>query len=88
MKSILNFEHLEINMNLRAYILTKIRTPKYVVKQMFKNSRCGRPYNKQHGKRSKTPLKSARQRLYERMKEIVKERNWVGRSLSNRYAEC
>ena len=32
MKSILNFEHLERNMNLRAYILTKIRTPKYVVK--------------------------------------------------------
>ena len=37
---------------------------KYVVKQMSKNSRCRRPYGKQHGKRSQTLLKYARQHFY------------------------
>ena len=58
-KSRLNLEHFEKHMNLIAYKLTKIRTPKGVVKQMSKKSRFRRPYEKQHGKRSQTLLKSA-----------------------------
>ena len=64
LKSRLNFEHFEKHMNLIAYALTKIRTTKCVVRQMSNTSHFGRPYNKQHGKRSKTLLKSARQHLY------------------------
>ena len=48
-------------MNVIAYVLTKIRTKKNVVRQMSKDSCFRRPYDKQHGKRSKTLLKSARE---------------------------
>ena len=49
-------------MNLIAYALTKIRTPKGALGQMSSHFR--RPSDKQYGKRSKTLLKSALQHLY------------------------
>ena len=57
-KSTLNFEHLEKNVNLIAYVLMTVRTPKYVVRELSKMPSFRRPYNKQHGNRSQTLLKS------------------------------
>ena len=34
LKPVLNFEHFQKNMKLLGYVLTKIRTPKDVVRQM------------------------------------------------------
>ena len=42
-KSRLNFEHLEKNMNLIAYVFMKIRTPKDVVKELSKKSHSEDP---------------------------------------------
>ena len=44
-------------MTLIADIVRNMRTPKYVVKQMSKNSRFRRPFHKQHGKRGQKLLK-------------------------------
>ena len=60
----LNFEHLGKNMSTIAYLLTKIETPKHVVRQMSKKSCFRRPCDMQHGKRFQTLLKSARQHNY------------------------
>ena len=54
-----NFENYENNMNVIAYVLTKIRTLKDVVRPMSKKFRFRRSFNKQHGKRSQTLLKYA-----------------------------
>ena len=55
----LNFEHFEKKKKtLIAYVFRKLQTAKDVVKQMSKKSLSGRPFNKQHGKWSKTPLKT------------------------------
>ena len=51
-------------MTLIVYVLPKLRTAKDVVTWMYKKSRCRIPFGKQHGQRSKTVLKSARQHLY------------------------
>ena len=61
----LNFEHLEKNMNLIAYVFMKIRTPKDVVKKLSKKSHFRGPFDKQHGNQSQTLLKSAQQHLYD-----------------------
>ena len=50
-------------MTLIVYVLPKLRTAKDVT-WMYKKSRCRIPFGKQHVKRSKTVLKSARQHLY------------------------
>ena len=41
-----------------AYVLTKLLTPKSLVRQMFKKSRFRKPYEKWHGKWCQTLLKS------------------------------
>ena len=51
-------------MTLVADLFRKSETLKNVVRQMHKKSRFRRPFDKQHGKRDKTMLKSARQDLY------------------------
>ena len=51
-------------MTLIAYLLTKLRTLKDVDRQISKKSCFRRPYDKQHGKRSRTLLKYAREHLY------------------------
>ena len=51
-------------MTLRAYVFPKLQTEKDVVREMSKKTRFRRPFNKLHGKRSQTLLKSARQHLY------------------------
>ena len=51
-------------MTLIVYVFPKLRTAKDVVTWMYKKSRCRIPFGKQHGQRSKTVLKSARQHLY------------------------
>ena len=65
-------------MNLIAYVLTKLRTPKDLVRQMSRKSRFRRAYDKQHGKRSKTLLKSCTtaplSSLLTNMKEIELEK--------------
>ena len=64
LKSRLNFESYGRNMNLIAYVLTKIRTPKCVVRQISKKFRFRRPHEKEHGKTFQTLLKSVRQHHY------------------------
>ena len=51
-------------MTVVADLFPKLRTPKQVVRSMSKKSRFRRPFQKQHGKRVKTLLKSERQYLY------------------------
>ena len=48
-------------MNLIADVFWKLWTPKNVVRQVSKNSRLTRLFDKQHGKRSETLGKSERQ---------------------------
>ena len=52
------------NMTVVADLFPKLRTPKQVVRSMSKKSRFRRPFQKQHGKRVKTLLKSERQYVY------------------------
>ena len=51
-------------MTLIVYVFPKLRTANDVLTWMYKKSRCRIPFGKQHGQRSKTVLKSARQHLY------------------------
>ena len=52
-------------MNLIGYVLTKLQTPKDVVRQMSKKTCFRRSYEMWHVKWSETRLKSARQHLYQ-----------------------
>ena len=69
-------------MNLAAYVLTKLCTPKGVVRQMPKKTRFRRLYNKQHVKRSQTLLKSAMRGILSNLlinvKKIVLEKVSLG----------
>ena len=60
----LSFEGFEKKMTLIAYVFRKLQTAKCVVRLITKKSRFRRPFNKQHGKRSQTLLKSEGQHLY------------------------
>ena len=51
-------------MTLIGDLFPKLRTPKNVVRYMSKKSRFKGPFNKQHGKRVQTPLRSERQHRY------------------------
>ena len=51
-------------MTLIADVFLNLRTPKYVVREMFKKSCFRGPFDKWHGKRAETLLKSERQHLY------------------------
>ena len=50
-------------MTLRADVFLNLRTPKYVVREMFKKSCFRGPFDKWHGKRAETLLKSEGQHL-------------------------
>ena len=63
-KGILNFEHFDKKMTVEPYASPKLRTPKDVVTQMSKMTCFKTPFDKPHGKRSQTLVKSARQQLY------------------------
>ena len=63
-------------MTLIVYVLPKLRTAKDVVTWMYKKSRCRIPFGKQHGQRSKTVLKSARQHLYHIYWSVWRKLRW------------
>ena len=63
-------------MTLIAYVFQKLQTVKDVVRQMSKKSRFRRPFNKRHGKRSQTLLKSKRQHLYQIYWSLWRQINW------------
>ena len=48
-----------------ANVFRKLQTTKDVVRQLSKKSRYRRPFDKQHGKRSRPLLKSAGQHFYQ-----------------------
>ena len=50
-------------MTLIADVFPKLRTPKNVVRELPKKSCFGGPFDKGHGKRAKTYLKSEREQL-------------------------
>ena len=54
----------EKKMTLIAFVFRKLQTAKDVVREMPKKSSFRRPFDKQHGKRSQTLLKSEVQLLY------------------------
>ena len=54
----LNFEHFKTKMILIGDVFPKLRTPKNVIRSIFKNWRLRLPFEKQHGKRGETLLKS------------------------------
>ena len=62
-----------------ADVFGKLETAKDVLKEISKKSCSRRPFNKRHGKRSQTLLKSKKQHLYHLNDHC--ESNWVGRSL-------
>ena len=51
-------------MTLIVYLLTKLRTPEGVDRQISKKSCFRRLYGKEHGTRSRTLLKYAQEHLY------------------------
>ena len=51
-------------MTLIADFFPKLRTPKNVVRYMSKKSRLKGPFDRQHGKRVQTLLRSERQHSY------------------------
>ena len=63
-KCTLNFEHFQTKMTLVAYLFPKLRTPKNVVRYMSKKSRFKVPFDRQHGKRVQTLLRSEPQHRY------------------------
>ena len=62
-------------MTLIVYVFPKLRTGKDVT-WMYKKSRGRIPFDKQHGQRSKTLLKSTRQRLYHIYWSVWRKLNW------------
>ena len=64
-KSTLNFEHLRKKMTLIADLFLKLRTPKNVLRYMSKKSRFQGPFDRQHGKRVQTLLRSEPQHRYD-----------------------
>ena len=63
-KSTLNFEHFQKKMTLIADLFPKLRTPKNVVRYMSKKSCFKVPFDRQHGKRVQTLLRSEPQHRY------------------------
>ena len=63
-KSTLNFEHLRKKITFIADLFPKLRTPKNLVRYMFKKSRFKGPFARQHGKRVQTLLRSEPQNRY------------------------
>ena len=63
-KSTLNFEHFQKKMTLIADLFPKLHTPKNVVRYMSKKSRFKGPFDRQHGKRVQTLLRSDPQHRY------------------------
>ena len=63
-------------MTLIAYVFQKLRTANNMVRKMSKNSRFRTPFDKQHGKRSQTLLKSARQHLDHIYCSLWKKLSW------------
>ena len=70
LKFFLHFPNLESisnifkkKMTLIADVFLNLRTPKYVVREMFKKSCFRGPFDKWHGKRAETLLKSEGQHL-------------------------
>ena len=47
-----------------ANVFRNLRTPKHVVRYMSEKSRFKGPFDKQHGKRAQTLLRSERQHRY------------------------
>ena len=60
----LDFKHFEKKMPLIAYVFLKLWTAKVVVRQISKKSRFRQLFDRQHGKRSHTLLRSPKQQLY------------------------
>ena len=63
-KFTLNFENFQKKMTLIADLFPKLCTPKNVVRYMSKKSRFKGPFDRQHGKRVQTLLRSERQHRY------------------------
>ena len=63
-KSTLNFENYKKKITLIADLFAKLRTPKKVVRYLSKKSRFKGPFDRQHGKRVQTLLRSGSQHRY------------------------
>ena len=63
-KCTLNFEHFQKKMTLIADLFPKLRTPKNVVRYLSKKARFKGPFDRQHGKRVQTLLRSEPQHRY------------------------
>ena len=76
-KSISNFEHFEKKkMTLQAFVFPKVRTANDVVRSMSKKTRFRRPFEGEHCKWSKTPLKSEQQHVYHVYRSLWKKVSW------------
>ena len=64
LKSSSNFIHFQKKMTVIADVFPKLQTPKNVVRSMSKKCRFRGTFEKQHGKRAQTLLKSQRQHFY------------------------
>ena len=59
-----NFEDFQKKMSLAVDVFLDLRSPKNVIRKMSKRSRFRGPFDKWHGKRAETLLKSERPHLY------------------------
>ena len=64
LKSTLNFEDLRKKMTFIAFLFPKLRTPKNLVRYMSKKSRFKGLFDRQHGKRVQTLLRSEPEHRY------------------------
>ena len=63
-KSTLSFEHFQKKMTVIADFIPKIRNPENVVRYMSKKSPFKGPFDRQHGKRVQTLLRSRQQHCH------------------------
>ena len=63
-KSTLNLERFQKKMTFIADFFPKLRTPENVARYMSKKSRFKGPFDRQHGKRIQTLLRSGQQHCY------------------------
>ena len=76
LKSFLNFKHIQKNLTLIAFVFWKLWTPKTKLDNCLKSVGFRGPFNKQHGKRSKAPLKCASVNFYQIHWSLQSQLSW------------
>ena len=76
LKSFLNFKHIQKKLTLIAFVFWKLWTPKTKLDNCLKSVGFRGPFDKQHGKRSKAPLKCASVNFYQIHWSLQSQLSW------------